>query len=60
MVITVPQMEKDRYFSFQFIDPYTFNFDYVGSRTTGNDGGSFLVAGPDWKGEAPKDITGRD
>jgi hypothetical protein len=38
------------------IDAYTFNFDYIGSRATGNDGGSFLVAGPDWKGETPKGI----
>ena len=51
MVLTVPPIEKDRYFSIQLIDAYTFNFDYAGSRTTGNDGGSFLVAGPSWKGE---------
>src|SRR5215471_339154 len=50
MVITVPPIEKRRYFSVQLIDLYTFNFGYIGSRTTGNDGGSFLVAGPDWKG----------
>ena len=29
---------------------------YLGSRTTGNDGGSFLVAGPGWKGETPKGV----
>ena len=46
LVVTVPMVEKDRYFSNQLIDAYTFNFDYIGSRTTGNDGGSFLVAGP--------------
>ena len=45
-VLTVPPIEKDRYFSIQLIDWYTFNFDYIGSRTTGNDGGSFLIAGP--------------
>jgi hypothetical protein len=50
MVITVPPIEKSRYFSVQLIDLYTFNFGYLGSRTTGNDGGSFLVAGPGWKG----------
>lgn len=54
MVLTVPPIEKDRYFSIQLIDAYTFNFDYIGSRTTGNDGGSFLIAGPGWTGEAPK------
>jgi hypothetical protein len=30
----------------QFTDAYTFNFYYLGTRTTGNDGGTFLVAGP--------------
>jgi len=56
LVLTVPKIEEKRYFSVQLIDEYTFNFDYIGSRTTGNDGGSFLVAGPNWKGEAPKGI----
>ena len=55
-VLTVPPIEKDRYFSIQLIDWYTFNFDYIGSRATGNDGGSFLVAGPGWKGETPKGV----
>jgi hypothetical protein len=56
MVLTVPPIEKGRYFSVQLADAYTFNFDYIGSRTTGNDGGSFLVAGPSWKGETPKGV----
>src|SRR5262252_10116787 len=41
MVITVPPIEKSRYYSIQLIDLYTFNFAYIGSRTTGNDGSSF-------------------
>jgi hypothetical protein len=56
LVLTVPAMEKDRYFSVQLIDYYTFNFDYIGTRTSGNGGGSFLLAGPGWKGETPKGI----
>ena len=56
MVLTVPPIEKDRYFSVQLIDAYTFNFAYIGSRATGNDGGSFVVAGPGWKGETPKGV----
>lgn len=56
VVLTVPVVEKNRYFSIQLIDLYTFNFDYIGSRSTGNDGGSFLIAGPGWKGEVPKGI----
>ena len=56
MVITVPRVEASRYFSVQLIDLYTFNFGYMGSRTTGNDGGSYLVAGPGWKGSQPPGI----
>ncbi|MPZ39256.1 MAG: DUF1254 domain-containing protein [Rhizobiales bacterium] len=56
LVLTVPEIEKDRYFSVQLIDYYTFNFDYIGSRTTGNGGGSFLLAGPGWRGETPKGV----
>ncbi|RUT99987.1 DUF1254 domain-containing protein [Mesorhizobium sp. USDA-HM6] len=57
IVLTVPSMEKDRYFSIQLVDLYTYNFDYIGSRTTGNDGGSFLIAGPGFKGETPNGVT---
>jgi hypothetical protein len=57
MVLTVPAMEKNRYFVFQMMDLYTFNFDYVGSRTTGNNGGDFLIVGPNWNGPVPKGIT---
>jgi len=56
MVFTLPSIEKSRYFSVQLIDLYTHNFDYLGSRATGNDGGSYLIAGPDWKGKIPKGI----
>ena len=56
LVITVPPIEKARYFSVQFIDAYTHNFAYLGSRTTGNEGGSYLIAGPGWKGEPPKGV----
>ena len=55
-VLTVPAIEKERYFSVQLIDLYTHDFDYIGSRATGNDGGSFLIAGPKWKGETPKGV----
>src|SRR5437016_10410984 len=56
LVLTVPAMEKERYFSVQLIDYYTFNFDYIGTRTSGNGGGSFLLAGPGWKGGTPKGV----
>ena len=57
IVLTVPAIEKERYFSIQLIDAYTHNFDYIGTRATGNGGGSFLIAGPGWRGETPPGIT---
>ncbi len=56
LVLTVPPIEKERYFSIQLIDAYTFNFAYIGSRATGNGGGSYLIAGPNWKGEKPSGV----
>jgi hypothetical protein len=56
VVLTVPEVEKGRYYVVQLVDSYTFNYAYIGSRATGNGAGSFMVAGPDWKGEAPPGI----
>src|SRR5580700_10331783 len=56
IVLTVPTIEKQRYFSVQLIDTYTFNFAYHGSGATGNDGGSFLIAASDWKGQMPAGV----
>lgn len=56
LVLSVPAVEKTRYYSLQFIDQYTFNFAYAGSRATGSDAGSFLLAGPAWRGEVPAGI----
>jgi hypothetical protein len=56
LVFTVPAIEKNRYVSLQFVDLYTYNFAYVGSRATGNGGGHFLLAGPGWEGQKPEGI----
>jgi len=53
MVISVPAIEKDRYYSVQLIDGNAYNYGYIGSRATGNEAGDYLVVGPDWKGEMP-------
>ena len=53
VVIVVPPI-KDRYHSFQFIDAYTNDFEYLGTRATGSAGGTYLLAGPDWKGQVPE------
>jgi hypothetical protein len=56
LVLFVPPI-TDRYYSLQFIDGYTYNFAYVGSRTTGTEGGLYLLAGPKWDGPKPDGIT---
>ena len=56
LVISVPAI-RDRYYSLQFIDMVTHNFAYVGSRATGSDAGNYLLAGPRWQGEVPKNIN---
>lgn len=40
-VITLPPIEQNRYYSVQLVDLYTYNSDYLGTRTTGNGGGNF-------------------
>ncbi|TGD84191.1 DUF1254 domain-containing protein [Mycolicibacterium sp. CH28] len=57
LVLTVPPIETGRYYSLQFVDSYTYDFAYVGSRTTGNGGGTYLLAGPGWNGVKPPGVT---
>jgi hypothetical protein len=55
-VLSVPAVEKERYYSVMLTDGNTFNYGYIGSRATGSDPGDYLVVGPDWKGETPAGI----
>jgi len=57
VVISVPAVGKERYYSVQLVDGNTYNYGYIGSRTTGTEPGDYLVAGPDWKGETPAGIN---
>ena len=56
MVFCLPEVDKSRYYSVQLTDMFTNNFGYMGSRTTGNDAGCHMVAGPGWTGETPEGI----
>lgn len=56
IILSVPKVEKNRYYSVQLQDGNTFTYGYIGSRATGNEAGDYMVVGPDWKGEAPKGI----
>ena len=53
MVISVPAVEKERYYSVQLTDGNAYNYGYIGSRATGVEAGDYLVVGPGWKGETP-------
>jgi len=56
MVISVPAVEKERYYSVQLVDGNVYNYGYIGSRSTGIEPGDYLVVGPDWRGDAPAGI----
>jgi hypothetical protein len=56
IVISLPAIEKKRYYDVQMGDAYTYIFGYAGSRTTGNDAGNIMLVGPGWKGATPKGI----
>jgi hypothetical protein len=56
IVLSVPAVEKSRYFSVMLCDGNTYNYGYIGSRATGNEAGDYMVAGPDWTGETPAGI----
>jgi hypothetical protein len=55
-VVSVPAVEKSRYYTVQLIDGNTFNFGYIGSRATGSDAGDYMVVGPNWQGATPPGI----
>jgi len=55
-VALVPQVPQDRYYVEQWVDLFTHNFAYIGSRATGNGAGHYLITGPGWKGEKPQGI----
>ena len=36
------------------MDAYTNNYIYLGTRATGSEGGTYLIAGPSWHGTVPE------
>jgi hypothetical protein len=60
LVVTVPDARdyatpdgKARYYLLQMLDAWTNVFDSPGVRTRGPEARSFLLTGPNWKGEVP-------
>src|SRR5712675_954415 len=58
IVLSVPAVDKTRYYSMMLCDGNTFNYGYIGSRATGSDPGDYMVVGPDWNG-APRPVSRR-
>ncbi len=56
IVLSVPAVDKSRYYSVMLCDGNTYNYGYIGSRATGNESGDYMVVGPDWKGTTPPGI----
>lgn len=56
IVISVPAIEKSRYYSVQLCDGNTFNYGYIGTRATGSEAGNYMVVGPGWKEVTPPGI----
>ena len=56
MVISVPAVDKKRYYSVMLNDGNTFNYGYIGSRATGSEAGDYLIVGPGWQGDTPAGI----
>src|ERR1700716_3979003 len=53
IVLSVPAVDQNRYYSVQLCDGNTYNYGYIGSRATGSEPGDYMVVGPDWKGAPP-------
>lgn len=56
IVLSVPAVPRDRYYSVMMCDGNTFNYGYIGTRATGTEPGDYMVVGPKWKGKTPAGI----
>lgn len=56
LVLKLPDI-ADRYFVLQFLDAYGNQTKYLGTRTTGEKGGTYVIVGPNWKGTVPSDLN---
>ena len=55
-VVTLPKIEKSRFYTSQWDDLWGFVLDNPGSVEDGNDGVTVLLASPAWKGKLPKGV----
>ncbi|KAB0495293.1 DUF1254 domain-containing protein [Pseudomonas vancouverensis] len=57
VIISVPDMDKGRYWILHTMDMGHYTTSMIGSRTRGTKGGHFMFASQDWKGEVPASVT---
>jgi hypothetical protein len=50
IVLSVPAVDAKRYYSVMMCDGNTYNYGYIGTRTTGSEAGDYMVVGPNGKG----------
>lgn len=55
-VLTIPKIEKERFYTSQWDDYWGYVLDNPGSVNDGNDGLSVLLASPSWEGPLPKGV----
>ncbi len=55
-VLTIPKIEKKRFYTSQWDDLWGFVLDNVWAEEDGNEGVNVLLASPTWKGELPKGV----
>ena len=56
VIISVPEIPNDRFYSFQIAGFDSDNFAYISKRLHGNGGGNYAIVPPGWQGELPKDV----
>lgn len=57
VIISVPDMDKGRYWILHTMDMGHYTTSMIGSRTRETKGGHFMFASQDWKGEVPASVT---
>jgi len=55
-VLHIPK-SNGRYYTYQFIDAWTNNFNYASTRTKGSQDQDIALVSPGWKGKLPSGVT---
>ncbi len=56
IVLSVPEIDENRFYSVHLADINHHNFGFLGTVTTGNGAGNHMIAGPNWEGDKPDGI----